>query len=205
MLPEPRLRAVLAQLTPRTMHGPYSRCVGYEHLVPQPGGMAPAAGPQPPWGMGSTIFGARFTPRRTFETIYLAEDPITAFAEVWLILQHPHAPPSTFRTPPLVHVTVDGVLASVLDLTEPNVQAALETTPQELTGEWRYAQAEGREAPTQTLGRVCYETRRFDSIRFFSTKNPPNGICIAVFPDRLNPPAYIEVYDPYDNLAQRLP
>lgn len=44
-----------------------------------------------------------------------------------------------------------------------------------------------------------------DSIRYPSAKNQPGGICMAVFPERLTPPAYIEVYDPDGNLAQHLP
>lgn len=157
------------------------------------------------WGMGSRESGGRFTPKNSFETVYLAEDPITAFAESWLVLQHPQAPPVTLRTPPLVHVAVDSVLGSVLDLTEAAIQHSLGTTRQELTGEWRYTQAQGLEAPTQTLGRVCYRTGRLDAIRYYSSKNPPNGVCIAVFPERLKEPAYLEVYDPAGHLAQRLP
>lgn len=186
MLPESQLRNVLSQVTPRTMHGTFSRCVGYHHVVARPGGTPSAASPQPIWGMGSRIAGGRFTPRGTFETVYLAEDPITALAEVALVIRHSHAPRATFRTPPWVHVAVSGVLGSVLDLTESNVQAVLGTSRQELTGEWRYTQAQDGEAPTQALGRV-------------------EGVCLVVFPERLRPPAHIEVYDPYGNLAQRLP
>lgn len=197
------MRADLAQIMPQPVHGPFSRCVGYHYLVP--GGAHTTAGPQPLWGMGSQISGGRFTPRGSFETIYIAEDPITALAEVALFIQHPQAPPVTFRTPPWVHVAVDGILLSVLDLTQARVQETLGTNRQELTGEWRGIQAMGQEAPTQMLGRVCYETGRFDGIRYLSSKNPPKGVCVAVFPDRLRLPAYLEVYDPHDNLAQRLP
>ena len=35
-------------------------------------------------------------------------------------------------------------------------------------------------------------------------KNPPDGKCVAVFADRLAGPAYLEVFDPFGNLAQRL-
>jgi len=205
MLPESQLRAVLDKLAPRTVHGPYSRCVGYHNLVRRPGRMPPAVGPQPLWGMGSRIYGARFTPKGAFETIYLAEDPITALAEVALVIQDPRLAPSTYLTPPWVQIAVEGVLVSVLDLTQPEVQAELGTNRQELTGEWFGTQTQGMEPPTQMLGRVCHETARFDGIRSHSSKNPPYGVCVAVFPDRLNPPAFIEVYDPHGNLAQRLP
>lgn len=205
MLAESQLRSILNRLPTRTIHGPYSRCVAYRHLVPRPLGALPVGGPQPLWGMGSRNSGGRFTPKGSFETVYLAEDPITAFREVWLFLQHPSAPPFTVRTPPLVHVAVDAVLLSALDVTDAGVQDALGTTRQELTGDWWSIQTQGLEAPTQTLGRVCYESGRFDAIRYYSSKNPPNGVCIAVLSERLRDQAYLEVYDPYDQLAQRFP
>lgn len=205
MLPESNLRSVIRMIAPQTFNGPYSRCVGFHHLVPTPGATPGAVHPQPLWGMGSRISGGRFTPPGSFETIYVAEDPITALAEVALVIWHPQAPPATLRTPPWVHIAIEGVLTSSLDLTDPTVQSALATTRQELTGEWRYTQALGGEASTQMLGRVCHDSAQFDSIRYFSSKNLPNGVCVAIFPDRLKPPSYIEVYDPYHNLAQRLP
>ena len=205
MLPEPQLRDVLTQVQPKAMHGPYCRCIGYHHLGPPQGQPARAPTNEPLWGMGSRVSGARFTPPGAFETIYLAEDPVTALAEVALVIRHPQAPPLNFRTPPWVLITVDGMMLSVLDLTDAGIQAAVGTTPQELTGEWRYTQAEGKEAATQLLGRIGYQTGRFDGIRYPSSKNPPHGVCMAVFPNRLNPPAFLEVYDPHGNLAQRLP
>jgi len=77
---------------------------------------------------------------------------------------------------------------------------------QELTGEWRVTQVEGQEAPTQVLGRVAFQSERFDAIRFPSSKNP-GGVCVAVFAERLTADgrAFIAVYDPDDNLAQRIP
>jgi RES domain-containing protein len=205
MHPESQVREVLNEIQPTTIHGPYSRCVGYHHLVSRTPGSLPERSPQPLWGMGSANSGARFTPRGGFETVYLAEDPVTALAEAALVISHPQAPPLTFRTPPWVHIAVDGVLIAVLDLSKEAIRTALGTNLQELTGEWRYSQDGSLQAPTQSLGRLCFETTRYDGIRFCSSKNHPHGLCVAVFTERLKSPAYIEVYDPYDNLAQRLP
>jgi RES domain-containing protein len=204
MLPEDQLRAAVARVSTVARAGPYSRFVGYQYLVPVPRGAAPSTGPRPLWGIGSIRSGARFTPRGGFETVYLGEDPITALAEVEGIYRAYGGVPFTGRTPPVVHVAVDAVLLSVLDLTEPSVRAAVGTTHQELTGQWRVTQDGGAEAPTQTLGRVCYESGGIDGIRYPSAKNPPDGKCVAVFPDRLARPAYLEVFDPFGNLAQRL-
>jgi hypothetical protein len=104
-----------------------------------------------------------------------------------------------------VFVTVRGSLLSVLDLMDAAIVASLGSSRQELTGGWRYTQEQTGEALTQCLGRVCHVTGFFDGIRYSSSKNPPDGTCFAVFPDRLKAPTFLEVYDPNGNLAQRLP
>lgn len=111
----------------------------------------------------------------------------------------------TLRTHPWVLITVEGNLPSVLDLTDANVVSQLGSDHQELTGEWRYTQEQTGEAPTQLLGRVCYTMGLFNGIRYPSSKNSPEGVCVAVFLDRLKHPAFLKVYDPSGNLAQRLP
>jgi len=205
MLPEAELKVALKQIAPIPLHGPFSRCVAFHHLLSKPGAASPPSKPKPLWGLGSATSGARFTPRGGFETVYLAEDPITALAEVALIFKHPQVPTVTVQTQPWVIMSVRGILLSVLDLTNADVVTRLGSKRQELTGAWRLAEAETGNPPTQILGRVCYETARFDAIRYFSSKNSPTGICVAVFCDRLTGPAFIEVYDPNGNLVQRIP
>jgi hypothetical protein len=100
---------------------------------------------------------------------------------------------------------VEGILIRVLDLTVADVQTALATNGQELSGAWRHIQATGQEAPTQTLGRSCHESVRFEAIRFRSSKSAPNGVCMAVFVDSLKPPSSLRVFDPHGRLAQELP
>lgn len=205
MLDEKGLIAALGQIVPKALHGPFSRCVAFHHLVSlrQVQGIARPA--QPLWGMGSQRFGGRFTPRNSFETIYLAEDPVTALAEVTHVLRNIRGSSLTLQSQPWVVVTVRGILRSVLDLTEASAVSQLGSNHQELTGEWRYTQEQLGEAPTQLLGRVCHDTELFDGIRYPSSKNLPDGACVAVFPDRLKGAAFLEVYDPNGNLAQRLP
>lgn len=204
MLPESALRTVLGTIPSVPVHGPFSRCVGLHHLLSNP--TVPAAGPpQPLWGMGSKTAGGRYTPRNLFETVYLAEDMVTALTEITAVVRTGPAGLATLATNPWALISVHGVLLSALNLIDPAIVVKLGTTAQELTGEWRYTQAGGGEAPTQLLGRVCYDSKRFDAIRYPSSKNPTKGCCVAVFPDRLKSPAFVEVYDPYGNLAQRLP
>ncbi len=87
MLDEKGLGAALGQIVPKALHGPFSRCVAFHHLVSMPQVQRIARPAQPLWGMGSKRFGGRFTPRDSFETIYLAEDPVTALAEVTHVLR----------------------------------------------------------------------------------------------------------------------
>jgi RES domain-containing protein len=204
MLPEAELKVALGQITPITLHGPFSRCVAFQHLVSKSGPASPAGKPKPLWGLGSATSGARFTPRGGFESVYLAEDPITALAEVAGVFMHPQVPAVALQTQPWVIMSIRGILVSVLDLTNSDVMARLGSNRQELTGAWRLAEAETGNAPTQMLGRACYESGRFDAIRYFSSKNSPTGVCVAVFSDRLTGAAFIEVYDPNGNLVQRI-
>jgi len=204
MLDEPDLTAALERITPQAVHGFYSRCVEFRHLSP-PGPRPAAPSRKPLWGLGSKLYGGRFTPKGAFETIYLAGDPVTAMAEVSGVLYSPQAPMPLTAQPPWVLITVEGILLRVLDVTVLSVQSALGTNGQELTGAWRHMQAMGQEAPTQTLGCLCHESGIFEAIRFPSSKSAPNGVCIAVFIDRLQPPSLIKVFDPHGRLAQQLP
>jgi RES domain-containing protein len=203
MLAEPDLTTALNGINPQTVHGFYSRCVEFRHLSAT--GPYPVPGPKPLWGLGSKLYGGRFTPKGAFEAIYLAEDPVTAVAEVSGVIYSPQAPMPATAQPPWVLITVEGILLRVLDLTVPGVRSALGTNEQELTGAWRHIQATGQEAPTQTLGRVCHQSGRLEAIRFPSSKSTPRGVCIVVFTDRLLSPSLMKVFDPYGRLAQQLP
>jgi RES domain-containing protein len=204
MLSETALHAALKGIQPVPVHGPFNRCIALHYLLPKVS-VKRGGPPQPLWGLGSKTSGARFTPPNLFETVYLAEDMVTALTEVAAVVKTGAAGLTTLATNPWALISVNGVLLTVLDLTQPTIVAKLGSNDQELTGEWRYTQAGGAEAPTQLLGRVCYQTKLFDGIRYPSSKNPPQGRCVAVFPDRLKDAAYLDVYDPYGNLAQRLP
>jgi|HubBroStandDraft_3_1064219.scaffolds.fasta_scaffold339695_1 RES domain-containing protein len=201
MLAERDLRKALRRVNSQPAHGYYSRFVEFRHLS---AGSRASAGPKPLWSLGSKLYGGRFTPKGSFETVYLAEDPVTAMAEVSGVLYCSQAPMPRTPQPPWVLITVEGILLRVLDLTAPEVQAAVGTNSQELTGAWRQVQAAGRLAPTQILGRVCYLSGRFEAIRYPSSKNIA-GVCLGVFTDQLRSPAMIRVLDPHGRLAQRLP
>ncbi|MGO8765804.1 MAG: RES family NAD+ phosphorylase [Limisphaerales bacterium] len=181
-------------------HGlfPWSRAIGYRHLLGPPRGQT--GPPQPLWGGAAKTVGARFTPIGSFDSIYLAHDPVTAFIEVSALILLPGGPVPV-RTAPWVVVSVDGIINHLLDLTDAATLAALGTTAQEMTGTW----AAITHPPTQLLGRLAYDSGRIAGIKYASAKNP-GGLNVAVFSDRIPIAAgnYLEVYDPHGNLAQRI-
>ena len=198
MLPLPHLAAALQSAALVSAHGPWSRAIGYRHLLsPPPGQTGP---PQPLWGGAAKIAGARFTPQGGFNSIYLAHDPITAFIEVSALILLPGGP-LPVRSAPWVIITVDGIVNQLLDLTDPSTLAALGTTAQEMTGTWAAIAC----PPTQLLAQLAYDSGRIAGIKYASAKHP-GGLNVVVFPDRI-PIAtgnYLEVYDPHGHLAQRL-
>ena len=199
MLPPLQLAAALKRATLVSAHGPWFRAIGYRHLLgPPPGRTAP---PQPLWGGAAKLQGARFTPSGGFDSIYLANDPITAFIEVSALILLPDGPVPV-RSVPWVVITVDGIVNNLLDLTDPATLAALGTTAQEMTGTW----VATPHPPTQLVGRLAYDSGRISGIKYASAKNP-GGINLVVYPNLLAIAAgnYLEVYDPHGHLAQRLP
>jgi RES domain-containing protein len=198
MLPAPQLAAALKRVSLTSAHGPWSRAIGYRHLLaPPPGKSGP---PQPLWGGAAKNVGARFTPAGGFDSIYLAHDPVTAFIEVSALILLPGGP-IPIRTAPWVVVTVDGILNQLLDVTDAATLAVLGTTAQEVTGTW----AATAHPPTQMLGRLAFDCGRITGIKYASAKQP-GGLNFVVFPDRIGVAAgnYLEVYDPQGNLAQRI-
>jgi hypothetical protein len=146
-----------------------------------------------------------------FETIYLAEDPHTAF------LEFQHEPLALMRDMDdelAVRLAVIATVAphaelvpgEILDLTRREVRQALGTTLIELAAPWRNYPGPGL-PPTQVLGQEAYNSMLFQAIRFPSARNP-GGVCLAVFPDRFPPggPAYLDLDDSANNgPVQRVP
>ena len=112
MLPPAQIADALSTIKLVSAHGPWSRAVGYRYLLNPPPGMT--GPPQPLWGGSARIAGARFTPKGSFDSIYLAYDPITAFIEISALLLLPGGP-VPIRSAPWVIVTVDGVDLEVYD------------------------------------------------------------------------------------------
>jgi hypothetical protein len=84
-----RLRKVLLTLPRITIHGLWSRAIGFDLLKGAPPGAPVGSSPQPLWPGGSALSGARFTPKGGFNSLYLADDPVTALHEVVSVFTPP--------------------------------------------------------------------------------------------------------------------
>jgi RES domain-containing protein len=110
----------------------------------------------------SKSFPSRFNEgRHLFEILYLAEDQMVALFEVQALLGSPYGTwvPNPYQA--WVILNVDVTLHHIADLTRLSQQRLLDTTVQELTGDWRgyqlrtpttsAIQPTGLPAPTQEL------------------------------------------------------
>ena len=211
------LRKILPGLPRRPFNGPWYRTVHFDILHgPPPTGLP---GPQPLWPGGAARRGARFTPRAVrsssgatagIDTLHLAEDELTPLAEIAGVLR-PARSTVKLLFEPQVLMTVDGALTDILDLTDPAIQQAIGTTPQQLTGPWvvqqsQYLSGKGPMPPTQMLGQEAFRTGQILGLRYTSSKNP-NGVALAVFTRRLKPATdRLEVFNqPTGTLQQKLP
>ena len=194
MLAPLELETALSSIRLVAVYGPWTRAVMFQHLLTR------RARIRQLWGGASRVEGARFTPRESFDSIYLAWDAVTAFAEVQALILLDTGRMQAV-TPPWVVMTVTGVVSGVLDLTNPRILEQLGTNEQELSGSWEA----GSEPPTQRLGRAAFASGRIVGIKYPSARDR-SGDNLVVFPARLplTPTDYLEVFDPNGHLAQRI-
>jgi len=153
-----------------------------------------------------------------FSILYFAENQNVGLFEVGGLLGTPalgqHVP-----HPRLSHVALNVriILSNVADLTDvATAQNPLETTAQELTGDWRgYGSFYGGRtrlssvsaptgtAPTQALGRALFLTRT-EGFRTISAKVTDCQV-LAVFPENLLPGSSLTFADPSGKIVHRIP
>ena len=155
-------------------------------------------------------------PPRQFEILYFAQDSIVAGFEYGALFGTLWGPfgyvPNPRRGYVVLNVQVD--LREVVDLTDvAAAQQPLDTTAQELTGDWDgYGQRGSRLpvpllrpsgiAPTQDLGEALYQTG-VEGFRAISAKVPTH-CTLMVFPQNLRPGSYLEYRDQNDNILDRV-
>jgi RES domain-containing protein len=201
MLPERKLRVALQSVPPVAIGGPWVRAIDARLLQGAPPGEPEGSQPQPLWGGGARLHGGRFTPRGSFDTLYVASDLATLGLEIGSVLG---AGKGVSRMKdPFTVVHVDGRMTHVLDLRDGTVLEALGTTVDEMTGSWRVEVA----PPTHRLGMAAHESERFCAIVAPSAKRAGKGFILAVFTDRIGrfPPSFFQSIDTTGRLAQRIP
>ena len=211
MLTPHELQKLLPSIPRTSVHGPWTRVLAHKYTVTPPPGSSPGTLPDPLWAGGPPTRGARFTPKGGAESIYLAGDPVTALLEVSVVFHNPNAPAFTMATPPWVLFAVAGVVTEILDLCDTHIQSTLNTSLQEMTGNWSYSQELflnklGPLPPTQVLGQAAHDSGVITGIRYPSAKSP-QSTCLVVFTDRLkiSHQNLLKVYDPNGFLTGQLP
>jgi len=147
----------------------------------------------------------------TFEVLYLCENQMVAFMEVGATFG---SLTSIIPNPAVAWaaLNVRVSLNVVCDLT-PNV-ALLQTSVQELTGEWRgYSDRQvagsmiGLEIgtpPTHELGHSLYAIPQLEGFLTFSAKVPTYR-CLVVFPGKLHSGSIVEFFDPAGKVVHKIP
>ena len=193
-----------------TARGAFWRTVANDLLRAPPPGAPAGSPPQPLWPGGAALRGARYTPIGGGNALYLAPDAATALAEVQAVLFGADgAPQPGPRHNPLLVFACEVDLPAVVDLCDPAVQRALETSDAELRAPWLRAQERHRSAggplpPTQALGCAADESGTILALRYPSYRRE-GARNLVVFTDHL--PALggrVELHDPTRTLAQTL-
>ena len=200
MLPVKKLELALTRVPVTRFEGLLCRAVhsgtlyGFLHRKLYP--------PRPLYNLGPPTNGARFTPKGGAPALYLAQDFETSLREYLQLGKSARLTPRSEKEGAIVCFTAKVRLESVLDLTTDIVQKALSTDDNELKSPWRYRQ-KGGVPPTHRLGRAIAAARRFDAVRFKSSKG--NGDCFMILTEALVTPSFVEVKDPASLLTDRIP
>ena len=200
MLPAKALKLALARVAVTRFEGLLCRAVhsgtlyGFSH--------GKLYTPRPLYNLGPPKNGARFTLTGGAPALYPAEDFETSLREYLQLGKSALLTPRSEKEGAIVCFTAKVCVEAVLDLTTGDVQKALGTDDNELKSAWRYRKKSGV-PPTHRLGRAIAAARRFDAVRFKSSKG--DGDCFMILTEALVAPAFVEVNDPISRLTQRIP
>lgn len=141
-------------------------------------------------GVGSKTAGARWNPPRSFPTVYSSLDPHTALDEVLAHFRHYGIPIASAM--PRVTVSIQVLLGRVLDLTDGLTRSTLRVSERRMLREpWRAAQQAGREALTQSLGRLAHDLG-WEALLVRSAARR-GGVNLVVFPETLSRRSSLEI------------
>lgn len=161
-------------------------------------------------------FNAGNSTRPGFEILYLAEDHQVALFEVQALLGSPN-PGSIYLPNPRgawTILNVDVQLDRIVDLTLPSQRRLIETTAQELTGDWqgyslrnatpRLSAPHWTNVPTQRLGAALHAVGGLEGFITYSAKVPTRKNLI-VFPRKIRPGNHVRFFDPSTGRTHQIP
>ncbi|MGH9842288.1 MAG: RES family NAD+ phosphorylase [Blastocatellia bacterium] len=154
-------------------------------------------------GTQTSRFGAGTPAAPAHQLLYLAENQQLALLEVGAFFSPPGSGtivPNPANAWAVLNVTV--TLSNLADLTDPNAQQVLETTAQELTGDWIGYQLRALPgatiktptgiAPTQELGAQLYGIPGFEGFLTVSAKSPDRKN-LVIYPNKIRTPSQSSV------------
>jgi len=143
----------------------------------------------------SKLNGGRYNYIGTFEALYMAPDPITAIKEGEKSFD--------FKFPPKAIITIEVEVKDIINLEEQETIKKLGIIKSNLLRPWRETQdIFEKEAYTQIVGRLIYESHKFEGIRYPSAK-VEGKYNLMLFPDRLKNISQTSVYDP-DKILEKI-
>ena len=133
-------------------------------------------------GLGSRMYGARWTPKNSFPTVYLCETAEGALQEFLARGRRMKFP--DYKSLPMMMLSVRVKVANLLDMTEEGVAAVVNPLLEKEKTHWR-AMQDQREAVSQAIGRAIEKMG-------FSGLAAPSQACpgqrnIVIFPRNLGP------------------
>lgn len=148
-------------------------------------------------GVGSLLTGGRWNPLGAFLAVYASLDETTALEEARQ--QDLRQGVARWMSLPLVVTAIDVDVWPVLDLVDDRIRRILRVPRHQMLAEpWWTIQEEGREAITQTIGRLARE-QGFAALLVPSTIDASAGN-VVIFPDRLRRTNHVSIVN-----ADRLP
>ena len=155
-------------------------------------------------------------PAPGFEVLYLSENPMVALFEVEALFGSPMSAGGAIANPrhAWLIINVDLQLQEVADLTNVSgAQSPLQTSAQELTGDWRgYQQRTSQTsitspiglAPTQELGNSLHGVPNLEAFQTLSAKLPYHRN-LVIFPQKLMPGSRVRFTHPATGQVHTIP
>jgi RES domain-containing protein len=144
-------------------------------------------------GVGSQLTGGRWTPLGAFRAVYASRDEATALNEARQQNLRQGVPP--WMALPLVLTALEIDLEPVLDLTDTWVRRALSVSWYRMLAEpWWLLQDRGREALTQTIGRLARD-HGFAALLAPSAARA-RGVNVVIYPDRIASGGRLAIVNP---------